>query len=646
MGLRPGLQRRIVRGDGNRNDAAMARLSPKIDVYEGTEPYVFVCYSHDDLELVQDELRRLQRSGLRLWYDEGIPAGSEWSDVLAARIQGCETFLYFVTARSVVSSYCRQEVSFALGHDNAVLAVHLEPVDMPAGLRLSLSNRQSLVKYKLDVSEYERRLVRALLAPSSRQVPASPTRTRNAAPTLHRIAIAVMPFKNLSSEPEQQFLSDGISEDILNRLTMHPELIVKARTSSFALGARDADIQTIAATLGVTHVLEGSVQKSREKVRINARLISTAEETQIWSSQFTRELDDVFVLQDEVGAEVLKALNLHLADGKATRRGRPNRTAYHAYLHGRYHANRMDIDAAFEAFTRAVEADPDYADAHAALADMHFTFRVTPVADKLSAIRDSLARALALEPDHALANELQASVHFMFDLRFQSAIDTLARMWHTYPDRATDSYAAILRSIGRFDDALILTERILERDPLSPIAHRNRAMYLRDLGRYDDARAAIDQAENLGLKLTHERATLAFESADERDLECWIATMVETLGETHILCVAHTAALGYLRDDSAFARQSLERLSEVHDALVPAFLKWVLALFSRDLDLALQYFARALDNREHLAFTWSQGSAGMRRLFPWFYESEQRQAMLQPYGLDEASIGRLRVTPL
>jgi tetratricopeptide (TPR) repeat protein len=187
---------------------------------------------------------------------------------------------------------------------------------------------------------------------------------------------------------------------------------------------------------------------------------------------------------------------------------------------------------------------------------------------------------------------------------------------------------------------------VLDRDPLSPIVHRNRSMYLRDLGRYELAGDALDQAEHLGLKLTHERATLAFESGDQAALDRLNRRLAEEHGDTHLVYVIHQAGLEYLRGDTAFARNALERLRDVHDALVPAFVKWLLALCSRDLDGALRLFGRALDNREHLAFTWRHGSVGMRRHFPWYYESEQRQTMLRRYGLNDASVNRLKVPPV
>lgn len=130
--------------------------------YEGGDPYVFVCYAHDDKALVYPEITRLKEAGFNIWYDEGIKPGSEWSDTLANHIKGCAAFLYFVTPRSVVSEYCRREVSYALEQPCGVLAVHLEPTELPSGLQLTLSNRQAILKHDEPPTVYAAKLASAI----------------------------------------------------------------------------------------------------------------------------------------------------------------------------------------------------------------------------------------------------------------------------------------------------------------------------------------------------------------------------------------------------------------------------------------------------------------------------------------------------
>lgn len=137
-------------------------MEKPLPAYSGREPFVFVCYSHSDNGVVYPEVLRLQRQGFRLWYDEGITPGSEWSEAIARAIETCEVFLYFITPNAVSSEHCRREVNFALEQQCAMLAVHLLRTDVPSALRLSLSHRQAILKYDLTRDRYEGRLDNAL----------------------------------------------------------------------------------------------------------------------------------------------------------------------------------------------------------------------------------------------------------------------------------------------------------------------------------------------------------------------------------------------------------------------------------------------------------------------------------------------------
>lgn len=142
------------------SDSALKK--PPFPAYQGDEPYVFVCYAHDDSAVVYPELERLRSAGFNLWYDEGISPGSEWSESIAEHIQRSAVFLYFVTPRAVEREHCRQEVNFALDQSCQVLAVHLEPTDLPPALKLSLSHRQAILKHRLDLPAYHDKLRRSL----------------------------------------------------------------------------------------------------------------------------------------------------------------------------------------------------------------------------------------------------------------------------------------------------------------------------------------------------------------------------------------------------------------------------------------------------------------------------------------------------
>ncbi len=125
--------------------------------YRGAEPYVFVCYSHDDSGIVYSDILSLHQQGVNLWYDEGIPAGTEWHDELAMRIKGAALFIYFVSPASIASAHCRRELNFALDEGLPLVAVHIEPSPLPDGLRLALGNRQAILRHALSANHTKRR---------------------------------------------------------------------------------------------------------------------------------------------------------------------------------------------------------------------------------------------------------------------------------------------------------------------------------------------------------------------------------------------------------------------------------------------------------------------------------------------------------
>jgi TolB-like protein len=187
-------------------------------------------------------------------------------------------------------------------------------------------------------------------------------------------SIAVLPFVNMSGNAEQEYFSDGISEELLNLLAQIPELTVISRSSAFSFKGKDVDLRTVAEQLNVAHVLEGSVRKVGNRVRITAQLIEARSDSHLWSESYDRTLDDIFAIQDEISAGIVEALKEHLGlQVGATPRviAAANTEAHDAYLRGRYlvvQRTPASIKGAVREFEKAVELDPDFALAHAELA--------------------------------------------------------------------------------------------------------------------------------------------------------------------------------------------------------------------------------------------------------------------------------------
>jgi hypothetical protein len=238
--------------------------------YRGDGPYVFVSYSHDDPTDVYSVIRWLQDQGIHVWYDTRISVGSEWSEAIASAIKGATHFIYFVSPRSVSSENCRRELNFALEELCTVLAVHMEPTDVPDGMRLNLNNRQALFKYS--DSKYQEKLLAALDAkhssgvidstdPAGTQPPSTSKRTALVAMSLAIVlcvvvigtwylsrssylspsseihSIAVLPFENLSGDPDQEYVADGMTGALIDELGKL-ELLVAVPTLVFALKTR------------------------------------------------------------------------------------------------------------------------------------------------------------------------------------------------------------------------------------------------------------------------------------------------------------------------------------------------------------------------------------------------------------------------
>ena len=184
-------------------------------------------------------------------------------------------------------------------------------------------------------------------------------------------SIAVLPFLDMSAAKDQGYLSDGVTEEILNRLSQADNLRVIARTSSFSMRDEALDVPEIAARLGVEYVLEGSVRRSGEQMRITAQLIDVSTNAHVWSRTYDRRVDDLFAVQDEIAASVAAALQVSLTGNDSAERPPASVEAHERFLQGQFHYNRRspgDIERAVQNYKQAVALDPDYARAWAALA--------------------------------------------------------------------------------------------------------------------------------------------------------------------------------------------------------------------------------------------------------------------------------------
>jgi TolB-like protein/DNA-binding winged helix-turn-helix (wHTH) protein len=368
---------------------------------------------------------------------------------------------------------------------------------------------------------------------STRQEPTgSENRASFAAP---RRSIAVLPFVNVGDDPANDYFSEGLSEEIRNLLAEIPDLKVIGRLSSSSFKDNEHDIDTIGPVLGVDSVLEGSVRRSGDRVRITAGLIDVSDGSRIWGDTFERTMTDIFELQDDVAAAILDALGMHL--GAYPKRRSPTNIpeAYALFLKARLALNIQDAPAAEKALRRAVELDPRFAEAFELLAHVYWTESIpglTPAEEQVR-IRDAARNALAIDPKRDFARSLflesnseNYSLHAVIDAQVDVA-------------RKQPSNPAVLRTIswnllicGYLSEALNVAERLVSVDPLSSIAHTRLSAALRAAGRPDDAYAALQIAHSLnphGLDWYIGEKHLR-EGRDEKSIEHFVAHIEKQYG--------------------------------------------------------------------------------------------------------------------
>jgi TolB-like protein/Tfp pilus assembly protein PilF len=310
-------------------------------------------------------------------------------------------------------------------------------------------------------------------------------------------SVAVLPFDNLSRDPDNAYFTEGIQEEILTRLAKIADLKVISRTSTQRFKSAPQDLRQIAKQLGVMHVLEGSVQRSGDQVRVNVQLVNAMTEAHLWAEIYDRKLTDIFTVESDIAKTIAETLRAKLTGAEAqaiARRPTENTEAYELYLRGRYFWNKRtgaNLKKAIDYFQQAIENDPSYALAYAGLADAYVLLPIYAATLPRDDVRQGLAAARkAVELDGtlaeahtSLANALGADMQVAESIKeFQRAIAlnlnyATAHQW----------YGEALQSDGQFDEAVAELRRAQELDPLSLIINASLGGTLVSAHRYDDA---------------------------------------------------------------------------------------------------------------------------------------------------------------
>lgn len=506
--------------------------------YEGDQPYFFVSYAHEDAELVYPEMAWLNPAGFNVWYDDGIYVGSVWRQSLADALSGSAGLVFFATARSTESSNCLKELNFILDEDKPVFVVQLDDTPLPSLLRLSLSDRQALVKSEYDEDTYRSRLVSALstvVPPVVRVASGEAPRSAAGAIKTDPPSIAVLPLTCLGDEKELTYLAQGIIGDLIAKLSQRIWHIVAGQPDDVALEPHE-----IGERRGVRYTLGGTLQRGGDRVRLTARLTDAQSGHELWAQRYERSGDDMLDMQDqlvnsidyEFFAAIMTAEDQRLRDvpdeeldawGLCARARMPI-------------VDRASRDRVRSLLEQAVARDPDFAFAHSlfgwVLTMMIFNqFSRRPDEDgKLALEQANKALALAHnnmvvlnqasavhrvvgDPDHALHLAERAAqiggrpwpplAQALIAVgRFADALE----LGREEPEMVftTEMVTASL-AVGLPDEALEWARRGTTQDPGSFLNWAYLACAQAELGQADEARASIARAKEIVPTFTVER---------------------------------------------------------------------------------------------------------------------------------------------
>jgi len=456
-------------------------------------------------------------------------------------------------------------------------------------------------------------------------------------------SIAVLPFVNMSADPDQEYFSDGISEELLNLLAKIPELRVISRSSAFSFKGKEIDIPVVAEKLNVAHILEGSVRKSGNRVRITAQLIEARSDTHLWSETYDRQLDDIFAIQDEVATAISRALKLELAfvEEPAVRSRAiemVGTAAYDTYLQGRFLAQGStadEIDVGLTHLREATRLDPSFALAYAGIADAMIVkafFSTSPSAEIVGEARTAAQSAIALNPDLAEAYSALASIRMFFDFDWSGSEDAFIKATSLGPTSSTAyyRYANLLTGLARFDEAVRMAERAVEIDPIGIGALHALGFAKLIGGDFEGAVAAFDNAIEVRPDWTwgYVKKSLAhaLNGQDTKALALAEKTEKLTGGWGSAFLQSWLAWVYSVTDQDELLQRVVERINRgiEENRIEDPFGVALTYLANGDLSMALDWMERTVNERSPNALFWDVGTADYLKLAPVGFREDPR----------------------
>jgi eukaryotic-like serine/threonine-protein kinase len=441
-------------------------------------------------------------------------------------------------------------------------------------------------------------------------------------------SVAVLPFASPGANPENESFADGLTEEIIHALANVPGLKVIARTSAFAFKGKNEDVRRIADALDVSHVIEGSVRRAAERIRVTVQLVTAADGRQIWSERYDRAISDVFAMQDAIAEAIATALKVQLgAPAARQRRHQPRLPAYEPFLRGRHHLIRFTPEAWAHAralFEEAISEDPAFAEPHAELALGYFIMGmhgILPFRAVSDIVRAEARRALALNPSDPRPRVLLGGVDLAHDYDWAAAKEHFDAAMSA-PDVSADArwiYASLyLGPLGRFEESSEQMGRAVAQDPLNAMWRAIWSAHLVNARRIDEALAAAERAVELdpnhvGPQFILGEAYLnAGRTADSRR----VFARAYELGSWNAMAGGLFAST--LAQEGQHARAA-EVIGAMGDAPSPVWGRVLFHLHTSDLDAAAEWYDRMIDHRDPFALVYANApvTAALRKHPRW-----------------------------
>jgi TolB-like protein/Tfp pilus assembly protein PilF len=615
----------------------------------------FVSYASQDAAVADAVVKNLEKHGIKCWIaPRDVTPGSQYADEIVGAINDTKVLVLVLSEHAVSSPHVGREIERAASKGRRIICLRTGATPLTRSFEYFLSESQWIDVAALGMPAALTKLSQAVgqrLSPSSWVSPGLGTDVRNPAdrkrkpryqaikgmiaaavflglaalvagvmfrywpskhgglqaPVVAAISdksIAVLPFVDLSEKKDQEYFADGMAEEIIDLLVKIPGLKVIGRTSSFQFKGHNEDLRNIGTQLGVAYVLEGSVRKSGDRLRVTAQLINARDGAHLWSQTYDRDLSDVLKMQDEIAASLVRALQIEvMPDALVSRPSLRNTEAYTLYLQGLHAFDRFDqegFEQAASFFQRAIDLDSSFAVAASKLAAAYMIqgeWGFMPPKAALEAARRAEELALKLDANLADAHAGLGRIYGVYDWDWSAADRELKLAQALAPNDARILFVSALQSLtmGHWDQALKLVNASLAQDPLNPSSYF--VLYQAQLrrGRLAEAEAAIRRALAISPTFSRARYSLGIVLLARGQPKAAMAEMLREADDATRLSGSSMVyfTLGRKADSDAALAQMLQSQAERHPFLIAQ-----VYAFRGEPEKALDWLDRAYSQKE------------------------------------------------